>query len=121
MGMVAAQHIAHARGGFLEGLIHREAVFIHGIENPAVHRLQSVPHIRQGPAHNDAHGVFNIGFLHLGNQRGDLNLLIGIPDFLRIVLGFLTHIGIPPLIVQIDGVLGVLFNKFLPGLHLFAH
>ena len=56
-----------------------------------MHRFQAVPHIWQGAAHNDAHGIFNIGFLHLRHQRGLHNVLIRISDLLRIVLGFLTH------------------------------
>jgi hypothetical protein len=30
-----------------------------------VHRLESVAHIGQGPPHDDAHGVIEIGLLHL--------------------------------------------------------
>ena len=32
-------------------------------------RLQAIPHVGQGPAHNDGHGIFDIGLLHLRNQR----------------------------------------------------
>lgn len=31
--------------------------------------LQAIPHVRESPAHDDAHGVLNVGFLHLGDQR----------------------------------------------------
>ena len=53
--------------------------------------LEAVADVGQGPAHDDAHGVFDIGFLHLGHQgRGDDDL-VRVTDFLGIVLWFLTH------------------------------
>ena len=54
-------------------------------------RLQSVPHVGQGPAHNDGHGIFDIGLFHLWNQRGYFDLLVRVADLLRIVLGFFAH------------------------------
>ena len=64
VGVVAAQHVAHAGGRFLKGLIRGEVVLVHGVEDAPVDGLQTVPHIRERPAHDDRHGVFNIGFLH---------------------------------------------------------
>ena len=39
VGMVAAQHVAHAGGGLLEGLVGGQAVLIQGIEDAPVHGL----------------------------------------------------------------------------------
>ena len=91
VGVIPAQHVAHAGGGLLKGLVRGQVVLVHGVEDAPVHGLQAVPHVGQRPAHNDAHGIFNIGFLHLRHQRGLHNVLVRIPDLLRIVLGFLTH------------------------------
>ena len=70
--MIFTHHIAHDAGRFLVGLVRREAVFIHGVENAPVHRLQAIAHIGQSPAHDHAHGVIEIAFLHLifdGDER----------------------------------------------------
>ena len=91
VGVVAAQHVAHAGGGLLEGLVRGQVVLVHGVEDAPVHRLQAVPHVGQGPAHDDGLGVFNIGLLHLRNQGRDFNLLVRIADFLGIVLGLFAH------------------------------
>ena len=39
VGMVLTQHITHAGGRFLKGLVGGQAVLIHGVEDPAVDRL----------------------------------------------------------------------------------
>jgi CheY-like chemotaxis protein len=38
---------------------------VHGVENAPLHRLEPVAHVRQGPAHDHAHGVLEVGALHL--------------------------------------------------------
>ena len=91
VGMVPAQHVAHGGGALAEGVVVGQVILVHGVEDPAVHRFEAVPHIRQGTAHDNAHGVFDVGFLHLGDQRRLHDLLIGIPDLLGIVLGFFRH------------------------------
>ena len=57
-------------------LARSHARFLHGIEDAAMHRLQAVAHIRQGASDNDAHGVVDIGILHLAREiyRNDLPL-----------------------------------------------
>ena len=92
MGMVLTQHITHAGSGFLEGFVGGQAAFVHGVENPAVYRLQAVPHIGQGPAYNDAHGVLNVGLLHFVYQLGLGNHLVGEGDVLRFVITVVCHI-----------------------------
>ena len=96
VGVVPAQHVAHAGGGLLEGLVGGEAVLVHGVEDPAVDRLEAVPHVRQGPALDDAHGVFNVGFLHLRHQEGRDDLLVRETDLLGSYWGFFDIYGNPP-------------------------
>ena len=91
MGVVPAQHVAHAGGGLLKGAVMGQIVLIHGVEDAAVDRLQAVPHVGERTAHNDAHGVLNVGFLHLRHKgRGD-DMLFRIADLFRIVTGFFSH------------------------------
>src|SRR5690606_8036122 len=42
-----------------------QAQLVHAVENPPLDRLEPVPHVRQGPVHDDAHRVIDIGSLHL--------------------------------------------------------
>ncbi|OPZ49525.1 MAG: hypothetical protein BWY92_01398 [Firmicutes bacterium ADurb.BinA052] len=57
MGVVLADDFAHYRSGLPVRLFSSEPNVVHRIENPAVDRLQAVPHVRQRPAHYDAHRV----------------------------------------------------------------
>ena len=91
VGMIPAQHVAHAGSRLLKGLVACQIVLVHGVQNAPVHRLQAVPHIRQGAAHNDAHGIFDIGLFHLRHQRRFHDSLFRIPDLLGVILGFFTH------------------------------
>ena len=93
MGVVAAQHVAHAGGRLLEGLVRGQIILIHGVEDAPVDRLQAVPHVGQRPAHDDAHGVLDVALLHLVHQIGGLYLLVWKPDFLRIILWLFTHVS----------------------------
>ena len=63
--MVPAQHRSDGVRAFTVGLVGVEVVFIHGVEDAPVHRLQAVPHIRQGARHNNRHGVVQKGFFNL--------------------------------------------------------
>lgn len=63
--MIPAQHGAHRVGALAVCLIGGQVVLVHGVEDPAVHRLEPVPHIRQGAGNDDRHGVFEEAFLHL--------------------------------------------------------
>ena len=61
--------LAHFRVGRLGGETH----LVHSPKNPAMHRFQAVADIRQGAAHDHAHGVIEIRPPHLvfdidGNQ-----------------------------------------------------
>lgn len=89
MGVVAAQHVAHAGGRLLEGLVRGQIILIHGVEDAPVDRLQAVPHVGQRPAHDDAHGVLDVALLHLVHQIGGLYLLVWKPDSSGSYCGFL--------------------------------
>ena len=52
MGMVAAHHVAHDLGGFLEGSTGVQTQEPHDVEKTAMNWLQAVTHIRQGPVHD---------------------------------------------------------------------
>ena len=65
MGMVLAHHVADGAGGLLVGPVPVVARLLHGKEHPAVHGLEAVADIGQGPAHDDAHGVVQVGLPHL--------------------------------------------------------
>ena len=63
--VVLADDVADDAGGLLVGLGVVVAQFPHGVQDPPVHGLQAVPHVRQGATHDDAHGVVQIGLTHL--------------------------------------------------------
>ena len=70
VGMVFPQDVSHHPGTLAERTLRRQAQLMHGVENAALHRLQAISHIGQGAAHDHAHGVFQVGALHLLSQRG---------------------------------------------------
>ena len=61
-----------------------QVILIHGVEDTPVNGLQAVPHIGQGPAHDDGHGIFDVALLHLGNEGGVVDDLVRITKFLRV-------------------------------------
>ena len=64
VGMVFTHGVAHDPGGLAVGSVPADAEFIHVIQRTALNGLQSVPHIRQSPGHDHAHGVINVGLAH---------------------------------------------------------
>ena len=60
MGVVFTDHVAHHPRGFFVGLVPVVAEFIHRVQDPAVHRFQAVPHVRQGTPDDYAHGVIKV-------------------------------------------------------------
>ncbi len=63
--VVLTDHVADHTGGFLVGLVPVVAQLAHGIKHTAVHRLQAVTCIRQGPPDDHAHRVVEIGLFQL--------------------------------------------------------
>jgi hypothetical protein len=88
VGVIPAQHVAHAGGGLLQGLVIGQVVLVHGIQDTPVHGLETVPHVGQRPVDDDRHGVFDKGAFHLLDQFTLYNFLIRVSDLLRIVVFF---------------------------------
>ena len=69
--VVLTHHVADDAGGLHVFLVGRVAVLVHRVEDAPVHGLEAVAGIGQSAAHDHAHGVIEIGALHLvddGNQ-----------------------------------------------------
>ena len=65
MGMVLTHDVTHDTGRLLVGLVPVVTALVHTEQHAAVHRLEAVADIGQGPAHDDAHGVLHVGGPHL--------------------------------------------------------
>ncbi len=63
--VIFTDHVADDAGRLLVGLVPVVLELAHGEEHAPMDRLQPVAHIRQRPADDDAHGVVEIGLLHL--------------------------------------------------------
>jgi hypothetical protein len=71
--VVLTHHFTDDFGALLGRAVGREAHLVHAIKNAPVHRLQPIADIRQGAAHDHAHGVIEVRAPHLvfdvdGNQ-----------------------------------------------------
>ena len=71
VGVVFPHRVAHGAGGFAVGLVVGVAGFLHREKDAAVDRFQPVAQIGDGAAYDHAHGVVEIGGLHLVRD-GDL-------------------------------------------------
>ena len=65
VGMVFSDHVPHNAGRFFVGPVKGVPHLVHGKEDPAMNGLEPVADVGQGPSNNDAHGIFEIGLLHL--------------------------------------------------------
>ncbi|MCK7508801.1 MAG: hypothetical protein MZV70_35420 [Desulfobacterales bacterium] len=63
--MVFADDISDDAGRLLVGLVPVVLELAHGVEHAPVNGLQPVAHIGQRAPDDDAHGVIEIGLLHL--------------------------------------------------------
>ncbi len=54
--------------------VRQVAVLVHGVQDAAMHRLQAVARIRQGPADDHAHRVGQVGLAHLVGDRDGLDV-----------------------------------------------
>jgi hypothetical protein len=61
--MVLTKDIPDDSSALLVRFVGTQTHLAHRVEDPAVHRLQSVANVRQGPAHDDRHGVIEITVL----------------------------------------------------------
>ena len=62
--MVFTHDFTNDTGGFFVWFIRRHAQLAHAVKNSSVYRLQTVAHVRQGAADDNAHGVVDIRLLH---------------------------------------------------------
>ncbi len=74
VGMVLAHHIADDSGALARGPVGIQAHLLHGVQNAAVYRLQSVTHIGQSAADDHRHRIVEIRLLHLLFDIDGLNV-----------------------------------------------
>ena len=65
MWVVFTDDVADYPGGFFVRLVIIVAKHIHRVEHTTVDRFQTITHVGQGAADDDAHGVFEIRLAHL--------------------------------------------------------
>jgi hypothetical protein len=66
VGVVLADHVADDGCALAMWAVGAKARLVHRPQDPAVHRLEAVAHVRQRPRHDDRHGVVEERLLHLG-------------------------------------------------------
>ena len=76
MRVILAHRIGHRARGLAIGLVVGIAHLVHRIKDAAMHRLQAIPQIRDGPRHDHRHGIVEIGRFHLGRDI-DLRAVMG--------------------------------------------
>ena len=69
MRVILAHGVAGDARRFVVGAVRRVVVLVHRIEDAAMHRLQPVAHVGKRARHDHAHGVIEIGALHLVDER----------------------------------------------------
>ena len=89
--MVLTQNVTDAGGGLLEGLVRGQTAFVHGVQDAAVDGLQAVTDVGQRTAHDDGHGVLNVGALHLVHQIALGDMLIREHNVLGFVASIMCH------------------------------
>ncbi len=83
VGVIFTHRVAGDARGFVVGALRRVVVLVHREQDAAMHGLQPVAHIGQRARHDHAHGVVEIGALHLVDERdgsdvgGDRTLDVG--------------------------------------------
>ena len=93
MRMVFTHHVADDARAFHIGAIPDIVRFVHAEQGAAMHRLESVAHIRQGAANDYAHRVIEITLPHFvfdidaNDFFGQLSHRIVFPGFVRCVCG----------------------------------
>jgi hypothetical protein len=65
VGVELAHHVAHHARALLGGTIEMQPHFVHHVERAPVDGFKTVAHVRQGAAHDHAHGVIEIRPPHL--------------------------------------------------------
>ena len=142
VGMVFADDVADDAGRFLVGLVPRRPGLVHGVEDAAVDGLQAVLDVGDGPADDDAHGVVEVGPLHLvleaddgdlgGHGHGRLFVLGGLRGFGLLGLAWASSLSLSLSLaivrfrgvgsdVQVLGHQGVVLDELLAAFDLVAH
>ena len=97
VGVKTAQHIAHHAGaldrlgsGVAVGPAKTQAHARHGIQNAPLHGLQTIAHVRQGAALDDAERVFQVSTLGVG---GEIELVVttGVRGFGKVENRLVSH------------------------------
>ena len=73
MRVVVAHDVTDNAGALGEVTVRSIPTVIHRIQHPAVHRLETVAHVRKRARHDDGHRVVQVGPLHLGLQINGLD------------------------------------------------
>ena len=73
VGVIFTDHIADDTSGLFVGTIPIVAELVHRVQNAAVHRLEAITHVWQGPAHNDAHCIIQVALFQLFFDINRLN------------------------------------------------
>ena len=82
--VVLPHHVADDRRRLAERAVAAKAHLVHRPEDPPLHRLQAVAHIREGARDDDGHRVIEVGLPHLGLELDTDDALV--------VLGSLDHV-----------------------------
>ena len=90
VGVVVTHDLADDAGGLGEGGGGTVAAVVHGVQDAAVDGLEAVAHVGQGAPDDDAHGVVEVGALHLFLQV-DLADALGVRDVPRVGSGLVAH------------------------------
>ena len=95
--VVLAHDVADRAGGLAVGLVVGVAGLVHGVEDAPVHRLQTVAQVRDRAADDHAHGVVEIGGLHLrldGDHRAGMGHARRLGEVVvAVVFGGVAHGG----------------------------
>ena len=75
--MEFSEDLTDHRGALFVGSARGEPQLMHSVENPAMDRLQAVPDVREGPLHDDAHGVVDERLPHLVLEESGLHVPSG--------------------------------------------
>ena len=68
MGVVLTKHLTHHTSALSVGPITGQPELVHGIQNPPVHRLESISSVGQRTPNDHAHRVLQIGARHFVAQ-----------------------------------------------------
>jgi hypothetical protein len=92
--VVVAHHVADDAGALDVAAVRAEAGVVHRVQDLAVYGLESVAHVGQRAAHDDAHGVVEVRALHLDLEADGFDALGDAAGLVRgVVAGGLGSVG----------------------------